>query len=935
MRLSKEEATCSAEPASTSVRRTEPPLDLVSAVKGLHTLGSQELSRLIRDAENNILRHSTQNGSSVQVDLEKLARHLSLHLIAVIMARETNEALLKYLLSGFQLLHSLGDIASRHPKLEQILLDDIKVSEQLLDLVFYSLIILCTYCQKFQVSNDMVLLHSTLVASSLYILTQCISSQWHELAQVFLAYYKVDIFMDAAFAALCADMKFLQSRLSVEHPDSFADSTSKAVEILNHLCQQCEASLQFIQSLCQQKVFRERLLKNKELCSNGGVLLLAQAVMHLNISPLFLESSSIVAAVSRLKSKVLSILLNLCEAESVSYLDEVASTPASLDLAKSIALKVLELLKNMFERNPKQSCVHSDKSYPRGQLQLNAMRLADIFSDDSNFRSYITTHFTEVLTAIFSPPHGEFLSSWCSPDLPVREEDATLEYDPFAAAGWLFNFYSSYQLIGASSESTFNPSNVPRVPYGHQRTSLLVKIIANLHCFVPDICKDDKDLFLKKFHECLQNEPTKSAVDVSSVCYAEKVAVIRRNLGSLLSHAESLIPNFLNEEDVQLLRVFITQLESLIAPAEIGENRVQEAQSEVGCSLSQLRNGDPPDLTNKSGDIREDILDISSHQEVDQLEISGSGSCRPANVESSSVKKARSSQSEAKVIVEIETEAQNLETNESDSSSKRGKNPNNQVDNVEHLKGGWLGEVRDDEMVESAQHEERPQRKRKRTIMNDKQITIIEKALIVEPEMQRNKASLEFWADELSVHGSEVTRSQLKNWLNNRKAKLARAVKDGCMSSEGDNPDKHDGTVVTHTFNSPGSAIEGVNVLCTERGNSQNTIEDPTVRAAANGNPGTLIESSKCQPGQYVVLVNDKKEEIARGKVFQVSGKWFGKDVGELGKCVVDIIELKVDRSSWLPYPSEITGTSFEHAERKFGFMRVLWDSTKLFVLPR
>lgn len=89
---------------------------------------------------------------------------------------------------------------------------------------------------------------------------------------------------------------------------------------------------------------------------------------------------------------------------------------------------------------------------------------------------------------LFSP-HGEFLSSWCSPDLPVREEDATLEYDPFAAAGWLFNFYSSYQLIGASSESTFNPSNVPRVPYGHQRTSLLVKIIANLHCFVPDICK--------------------------------------------------------------------------------------------------------------------------------------------------------------------------------------------------------------------------------------------------------------------------------------------------------------------------------------------------------------------------------------------------------------------------------------------------------------
>lgn len=33
-------------------------------------------------------------------------------------------------------------------------------------------------------------------------------------------------------------------------------------------------------------------------------------------------------------------LLHLCEAESVSYLDEVASNPGSLNLAKSIALEV-------------------------------------------------------------------------------------------------------------------------------------------------------------------------------------------------------------------------------------------------------------------------------------------------------------------------------------------------------------------------------------------------------------------------------------------------------------------------------------------------------------------------------------------------------------------------------------------------------------------
>ena len=97
---------------------------------------------------------------------------------------------------------------------------------------------------------------------------------------------------------------------------------------------------------------------------------------------------------------------------------------------------------------------------------------------------------TEILTGIFSVTHGEFLSTWCSSDLPIREEDATLEYDPFAAAGWVLDLFPfSDQLNAMSTESTFVPSNVPRLSYPHQRTSLLVKVLANLHCFVPDICK--------------------------------------------------------------------------------------------------------------------------------------------------------------------------------------------------------------------------------------------------------------------------------------------------------------------------------------------------------------------------------------------------------------------------------------------------------------
>lgn len=128
-------------------------------MKELHGLSSQELSKLIRDSENNILHCTTDNGSSVQVgtseielwsfnsniilllsplypalpvhclnhllsmfqiDAEKLARCLPLHLIAMLISSERDEAFLRHLLRGFRLLHSLCDLASRQPRLEQV-----------------------------------------------------------------------------------------------------------------------------------------------------------------------------------------------------------------------------------------------------------------------------------------------------------------------------------------------------------------------------------------------------------------------------------------------------------------------------------------------------------------------------------------------------------------------------------------------------------------------------------------------------------------------------------------------------------------------------------------------------------------------------------------------------------------------------------------------
>lgn len=81
------------------------------------------------------------------------------------------------------------------------------------------------------------------------------------------------------------------------------------------------------------------------------------------------------------------------------------------------------------------------------------------------------------------------------------------------------------------------------------------------------------------------------------------------------------------------------------------------------------------------------------------------------------------------------------------------------------------------------------------------------------------------------------------------------------------------------------------------------------------------------------MLVNVRGEEIGKGKVVQVKGKWHGKNLEELGIYVMDVYELYADKGMKLPYTSEAIGTSFAEAEKKLGAMRVLWDSRRILVL--
>ncbi|XP_068328573.1 nodulin homeobox-like [Pyrus communis] len=249
-----------------------------------------------------------------------------------------------------------------------------------------------------------------------------------------------------------------------------------------------------------------------------------------------------------------------------------------------------------------------------------------------------------------------------------------------------------------------------------------------------------------------------------------------------------------------------------------------------------------------------------------------------------------------------------------------------------HIKESGYGGTPEDEKVETLPSDEKQRRKRKRTIMNDMQVELVERALLDEPDMQRNAASIQSWAEKLSFQGSEVTFAQLKNWLNNLKARLARTAKDVRATPEADNalPDKQGGRGQRSNI-SPDSPGRDASAQLNARRDPQ-TMLRTAMAAVAENNMAEAVAScpaefAQCKQGDSVVLVGANGEELGIGNVFQVRGQWYGRNLEELRTYVVDVKELKARRATRLPHPSMATGVSFEEAETKIGVMRVLWDS--------
>ncbi|PWA35458.1 Homeodomain-containing protein [Artemisia annua] len=147
---------------------------------------------------------------------------------------------------------------------------------------------------------------------------------------------------------------------------------------------------------------------------------------------------------------------------------------------------------------------------------------------------------TESLISVFSQPHKEFLRNWCSSERVPIEEDVHLEFDSVAAAGDILGGIPRLDV----SKSTYSTSCALQTPSAHQKSSLLIKIIAHLTCFNSDTPKD-----------------------------------------SFLAHAGSLVPEYNIPADVNHLRLFIKKLEALLAPQVSHSRHVKEVYETSECPL--------------------------------------------------------------------------------------------------------------------------------------------------------------------------------------------------------------------------------------------------------------------------------------------------------------------------------------------------------------
>ncbi|KAJ0965923.1 hypothetical protein J5N97_027061 [Dioscorea zingiberensis] len=432
-------------------------------VEILSQVPPSDLENLIKSPNSIIRQTSRADEASVdQIDLAKLGESLPLHLINILLSNHADDSHLDYVLRGVCLLHSLIYFAPYNTPLWQVLINDIKVKADVIELVLQILIKLCDYPIRGNVLQACSsLLHPTLVVRSFYLLATCVSHIWHELAVVLLANPKIATFMRVSFDVLKIDMELLTAKLS-----------AFSLEILNNYSTLPERKVEAQNEICTQRL-----------------LSLAQAVLNLDVPTYFTDMVEIMDPILRIKSKILTIVILCCETnQTESFLDRVAHNPQSMQLAQSLALKVLAIVKSALDGVGEHRTRSIDNNIPNDLLILKAMILNDHLSNNPNFKLFIIDNMTHFLVNLFTIPPQEFISKWCSNDTPMMDQTINFEYVPKMA------LVSPFDGFGTSRSSPISYTinrRCPRIPickpYAQDKSKYLVRMIANLYRPVGDI----------------------------------------------------------------------------------------------------------------------------------------------------------------------------------------------------------------------------------------------------------------------------------------------------------------------------------------------------------------------------------------------------------------------------------------------------------------
>ncbi|KAJ0965959.1 hypothetical protein J5N97_027097 [Dioscorea zingiberensis] len=463
------------------------------AVEILSQVSQSDLENIIKSPNSITQQTSRADEASVdQIDLAKLGESLPLHLINILLSNHADDSHLDYVLRGVCLLHPLIYFAPYNTPLWQVLINDIKVKADVIELVLQILIKLCDYPIRGNVLQACSsLLHPTLVVRSFYLLATCVSHIWHALAVVLLANPKIATFMRVSFVVLKIDIELLTAKLlafSLEISNNHSTLSQRKVEAQN-ICKQLEPSFEFILSLCQQKMYRDHLFSHEvEICTQR-LLSLAQAVLNLDVPTYFTATIEIMDPILRMKSKVLTIVILCCETDQTeSFLDRVAHNPQSMQLAQSLALKVLAIVKSALDGVGEHQTRSIDNNIPNDLLILKAMILNDHLSNNPNFKQFIIDNMTHFLVNLFTIPPQEFISKWCSNDTPMMDQTINFEYVPRMALVSPFDGFGTSR--SAPISYTIN-RRCPRIPickpYAQDKSKYLVRMIANLYRPVGDI----------------------------------------------------------------------------------------------------------------------------------------------------------------------------------------------------------------------------------------------------------------------------------------------------------------------------------------------------------------------------------------------------------------------------------------------------------------